>query len=249
MTKTKPTCLTRLRKRLAKMREIKILLASGNLHKVREFSGFFSELPPFGDAKLTLISPGDLSCAFPEVEETGASYEENALLKAAAFARAAGMPAIADDSGIEVRALGGEPGIRSARASEGSDSDRVNWLLDKMKGIRDRGACFAACLVIAFPNGKNIFGAAERDYFSAEGRCFGTLAESPRGTLGFGYDPIFTPDGYGATFGELGDEIKSRISHRAIAFKGVAQIVPSVLKYIAVHHNENCNGDLGRCTN
>lgn len=217
------------------MEEFKLLLASGNRHKFLEFADFFRKLPPFGEKKLTLLSAGDLPGGVPEVAETGDSYEENALLKAAAFARLSGLPAIADDSGLEVDALGGMPGIWSARAAEGDDADRVRWLLDKMKNAQDRRANFAACLVLAFPGARNVFGADGRDYFAAEGRCYGRLADAPRGKHGFGYDPVFIPDGYDMTFAELGDEIKSTISHRAIAFKGVAQIVPSVLKYIAVH--------------
>lgn len=218
------------------MEEFKLLLASGNRHKFMEFSAFFAQLPLFGEKKITLLSVEDLPGGGPpEVDETGGSYEENALLKAAAFARFAGIPAIADDSGLEVNALNGMPGIHSARAAEGDDAARVRWLLDKVMGVEDRRASFVACLVIALPGAGNVFGGSDRDYFAAEGRCYGRLADAPRGEHGFGYDPVFIPDGYNATFGELGDEIKSKISHRAIAFKGVAQIVPSVLKYVAVH--------------
>lgn len=217
------------------MEELKFILASGNRRKFLEFAGFFGKLPLFDGKKLTLLSPESLPGGGPEVEEIGESYEENALLKAAAFARFAGIPAIADDSGLEVESLGGMPGIRSARAAEGGDSDRVRWLLDKMKGTADRRANFTACLVLAFPAARNVFGAGGRDYFAAEGRCYGRVADAPRGEHGFGYDPVFIPGGYDATFAELGDEIKSEISHRAIAFKGVAQIMPSVLEYIAVH--------------
>lgn len=230
------------------MEEFRIILASGNRHKYRELSKLFSELPAFGDKKLTVLSNADLPGDFPDVEETGESYEENALLKAAAYARFAGMPALADDSGLEVRALGGAPGVRSARAAEGEDADRVRWLLAGMSGIADRRACFVSCLVIALPGGKNVFGESGRDYFAVEGRCLGYIGDEPRGTQGFGFDPVFIPDGHGASFSELGDEMKSKISHRAIALKGVAQIMPSVLKYIAVHKSITGNEHIGRCT-
>lgn len=225
-----------------------MMLSSGNRHKYRELSKLFSELPAYGGKKLTLLSTDDLPEKFPEVEETGKSYEENALLKAAACARFAGMPALADDSGLEVRALNDAPGIHSARATEGSDADRVRWLLDKMHGVTDRRASFVACLVIAFPDTENVLGKKGRDYFAVEGRCFGSIADKPRGTHGFGFDPVFIPDGYDATFSELGDEVKSKISHRAIALRGVAQIMSSVLKYIAVHKSITGNDHFGRCT-
>ncbi len=230
------------------MEELAIVLASGNRHKYLELASLFSELPAYGNKKMILLAPRDLSEELPVVEEMGESYEENALLKAAAYARFAGMPALSDDSGLEVSALNGAPGIRSARAAEGSDLDRIRWLLDKMQGISDRRASFVACLVIALPDAKNSFEGPGRDYFTVEGRCFGRIADSPRGTYGFGFDPVFIPDGYDKTFGELGDEIKSIISHRAIALKGVAQIIPSVLEYIAVHKRIISNDHLGRCT-
>lgn len=230
------------------MEELKIVLASGNRHKYLELAKLFSELPAYGGKKVILLSPTDLPGEIPEVEETGESYEENALLKASAYARFAGIPALADDSGLEVVALHGAPGIRSARAAEGSDMDKIHWLLDKMREAADRRASFVACLAIALPDAQNSFGSVERDYFAVEGRCFGQIAYAPRGEYGFGFDPVFIPDGYEKTFSELGDEIKSKISHRAIALGGVAQIMPSVLEYIAVHKGIICNDHLGRCT-
>jgi XTP/dITP diphosphohydrolase len=175
-----------------------------------------------------LLSPCDFK-GVPDAEETGSSYEENALLKARAWARRTGIPSIADDSGLEVRALGWRPGIYSARAGE-NDSDRINWLLGELSGRDDRRARFVACLVIAFPFERSV----RRDYFASSGVCWGNIS-SPRGKSGFGYDPIFVPDGYGATFAELGPSVKSEISHRASAMRGVAQIINSVVKYDAVY--------------
>ena len=164
------------------------------------------------------------------IEESGFSYEENAAIKAVAWANFAGMPALADDSGLEVRALDWEPGIHSARAASGSDADRIRWLLSRMEGNEDRRAHFVACIVIAFPdNGK-----MERDYFSSRGICRGRITSTPRGSGGFGYDPVFVPDGCDSTFAEMGPALKSKISHRALAMRGVAHVMRSVIKYYAV---------------
>lgn len=203
-----------------------LLLASGNRHKHEEFSAFFRTLPAFRESGYRLLSTADFPGG-PDVEETGATYEENAHIKACVWAAYAGMPTIADDSGIEVRALDWEPGIRSARAAPGGDADRVRWLLERMHGVADRRACFVACIVVAPPS----CGQEAGGCFAAEGRCWGSLAPAPSGGHGFGYDPVFVPDGYGGTFGELDPQVKSRISHRAIAMRGMAHMVPSVIKY------------------
>jgi XTP/dITP diphosphohydrolase len=104
-------------------------------------------------------------------------------------------------------------------------------MLNELSGEADRRARFVACVVIAFPGG----GFSSRDYFAALGACWGNISSSPRGESGFGYDPLFVPDGYDATFAELGPAAKSKISHRAKAMRGVAQMLSSVLKYHAVH--------------
>ena len=167
-----------------------------------------------------------------DIEESGSSYEENAAIKAVAWANFTGMPALADDSGLEVRALDWEPGIYSARASSGSDSDRVEWLLSRVRNYEDRHARFVACVVIAFPNyGKNV-----RDYFTSRGICKGRITHTPRGCGGFGYDPVFVPDGYDSTFAEMEAALKSKISHRAYAMRGVAHMMQSVIKYYAVQY-------------
>ena len=179
--------------------------------------------------KIKLRGAGD----FPEIgeiEESGLTYEENAAIKASAWADFAGMPAMADDSGLEVRALGWEPGIHSARAARGDDSDRIEWLLSRMKDHEDRRARFVACIVIAFPNDGN----SARGYFSSRGVCQGRLTHAPRGRFGFGYDPVFVPDGYDVTFAEMGACEKSKISHRALAMRGVAHMMRSVIEYHAV---------------
>jgi XTP/dITP diphosphohydrolase len=168
---------------------------------------------------------------FGSIEENGSSYEENAAIKARAWADFAGIPAIADDSGLEVRSIGWAPGIFSARAASGSDRDRIRWLLSRLDGCDDRHARFVSCIVIAFPGGTRPY----VDYFSALGVCRGNITLSPAGNDGFGYDPIFVPDGYSVTFAEMGRE-KSKISHRAVAMMGVAKMMPSVIKYSTVRY-------------
>ena len=145
--------------------------------------------------------------------EDGVTYAENAIAKARFYAEATGMLALADDSGLEVAALGGAPGVYSARyAGEGAtDADRRQLLLAELAKTAggDRRARFVAAVAIADPNGEvlNV----------SEGICEGTIIFEERGTNGFGYDPLFVPDGYAQTFAELSDEVKNRISHRARA--------------------------------
>ncbi|MDR1965916.1 MAG: non-canonical purine NTP pyrophosphatase [Synergistaceae bacterium] len=215
---------------MSRPEKIKLLLASGNEHKYREFADFFAATGDVGNC-VELSWARDFPNQAGEIAETGATYEENALLKAEFWADFAGIPAIADDSGIEVRCLGWGPGVRSARAASGSDAERVRWMLDSMAGSRDRRACFVACVAIAFPAKRP---AGRRGFFSAEGSCAGNIALRPAGNFGFGYDPIFVPDGHEMTFAELGPEVKSKISHRAVAMRGVALALPSVIKYNAV---------------
>lgn len=218
----------------------KIVLASGNRHKYEEIAGFFTEYPIFADNRIQLIS-SDMLPEIPEnIEETGQSYEANALIKARAWADFTGMPSLADDSGLEVRRLSWRPGIHSARVVDGSDQDRVLWLLEQMKGVSDRRACFVACLVLAFPADAVCNDEHVRNYFAVEGRCWGHIADTYAGTGGFGYDPVFVPDGYDQTFGSLGAEVKSKISHRSIAMRGLAQIIPSVLKYFFMNNCRSC---------
>ncbi|MDR1915689.1 MAG: non-canonical purine NTP pyrophosphatase, RdgB/HAM1 family [Synergistaceae bacterium] len=206
-------------------KKISMVLASGNSHKYAEFVDFFKSF-----SGIELLYAGNFASSPGEIEESGLTYEANALIKARAWADFAGIPAIADDSGIEVRCLDWRPGVLSARAAPGDDAGRVAWLLDSMSGSSDRRACFAACLVIAAPLSNARLG---RDYFSIEARCWGNVAYTPSGVCGFGYDPVFVPDGYDRTFSDLGPGVKSKISHRGIAVQGVAQILPDMLKYFS----------------
>ena len=143
-------------------------------------------------------------------EETGSTFEENALIKARAACEAAGMPALADDSGLEVDALNGAPGIRSARYCEGSDQDRVDFLLHNLQGIpaEQRGAQFVSCIACVYPDGTE---------FVVRGICRGVILNENHGSGGFGYDPVFYVPEEGETFSSMAQERKNAISHRANA--------------------------------
>lgn len=191
-----------------------IVLASANRHKFKEMQQLFEGLP------ITLQFGGDLHPAL-DVEETGATYEENALLKAHTWAQATNSFALADDSGIEVAHLNWGPGIRSARIVAGCDADRVAWLLEQMQNVSDRRARFVASLALVCPH--------DPAHRVVTGVCEGVLAEEARGGNGFGYDPIFIPDGFDKSFGELDQSIKRIHSHRAKAAKKMAQIIETML--------------------
>ncbi|GBD24151.1 dITP/XTP pyrophosphatase [bacterium HR29] len=164
-----------------------------------------------------VVTPSELGVAF-EVDETGATYFENAAAKARAAARAAGCLALADDSGIEVDALGGRPGVQSARyGGEGlDDRGRVELLLRELEGVPDgkRTARFRAVVVIAAPDGRILQ--------TFEGIAEGSIAREPRGAGGFGYDPVFTVRGLGKTMAELTPEEKDAVSHRGQAVRAAA---------------------------
>ena len=149
------------------------------------------------------------------VEETGETYAENALLKARAWAHVSGLPSLADDSGLEVDALGGAPGIRSARAASGSDADRNAWLLSCLEGREDRAARFVAALALSFP---------ERWTLICKGDCPGRIAEKPSGSGGFGYDPLFLPHGSSVSFADIPQAEKNEISHRAVALRRMLRV-------------------------
>ena len=141
---------------------------------------------------------------------TDTSFAENAAIKAVFAAKSSGLPALADDSGLEVAALGGEPGIYSARfAKDGDYMQAMSAINTRLEGNPDRGANFTCALAVAWPDG-------DTELFV--GKVFGTLCWPPMGEHGFGYDPFFVPDGYNESFGVLGAEIKEKISHRSRAF-------------------------------
>jgi len=191
----------------------RLLLATTNPGKARELRGLLAT------SGWEALSPQDLGIDL-EVPETGITLEENALLKARAFVAASGLPALADDSGLEVEALGGRPGVHSARWAPGSDADRVTALLAALRScpLPERGAAFRAVVALVWPDGSQRL---------AEGRVQGRIALSPRGQGGFGYDPVFLVEDGGLdgtrTMAELSPTEKSALSHRARAMKGLLE--------------------------
>lgn len=182
----------------------KLVIATGNAGKFQEFKQLASSF-----AREIIFAP---EIAKLVVDETGRNYQENAMLKAQAWAEKINLPCLADDSGLEVDALDGAPGIFSARIMQGSDGDKVSWLLSSLNGKMNRNARFATALALCVPD----------DYtFISLGYCYGKIALSPAGSNGFGYDPVFIPDGYDKTFAELPSQIKNTISHRFNAFKKI----------------------------
>ena len=190
----------------------KLLIATNNNGKVAELQDLLSDIP------VQLISLADFMNII-EVEETGTSFAENAQLKASGYAKQTGNLALADDSGLEVDALDGRPGVLSARYGGESTgfAQKMAKLLDEIRltGSADRQARFVCSIAIA--------DAAGNILISANGVCEGRIGDSPRGSGGFGYDPLFIPVGYEQTFGELDLAIKQTISHRSRAFQ---QIIP-----------------------
>ena len=194
-----------------------LLIATYNRGKFEELHEMLSQ------TDIALFSLNDIG-GIPDVDETGLTFADNAALKAKAYALASGMWTLSDDSGLEVAALGGAPGVMSARyAGEGaSDEARVEKLLSELKNNPDpaRAARFVCAVAIADPEGSI---RAE-----TEGECRGAIAETPMGNGGFGYDPVFVPEGFTESFGELPRETKDRISHRA---RAIEKIIPFLLDF------------------
>jgi XTP/dITP diphosphohydrolase len=193
----------------------RLLLATNNPGKVRELTALL------GPRGWTVVTPRDLALTL-EPEETGATYAENAAIKAAAFAAAAGLPALADDSGIEVDALGGRPGVYSARygGAETPHEEKIRLLLGELRDVsaEQRGAHFRSVIVVAAPDGRR---------WQAEGACDGRIAAAPAGAGGFGYDPIFlmADTDFSRTMAELTEAEKNRLSHRARAVLAAANLL------------------------
>lgn len=185
------------------------VVATANVDKAAEIELMLRQVLP----SIELVPrPGYLA----EVVETGSTLEENARLKAKEACDATGMAAIADDTGFEVDALGGAPGIRAARyaGEQASYADNVRKLLKELGGAPDRGARFRTVALLLYPSGRELV---------REGCVEGSVAMAPRGTRGFGYDPVFMPlGGGGRTFAEMDDLEKARLSHRGLAFRALA---------------------------
>ena len=186
---------------------MKLILASNNKKKLRELGEILS------DMDVELLSQREAGCDF-EVEQTGTTFAENAYLKAKAVADATGLAAVADDSGLMVEALNGEPGVYSARYAPGgheaSDKEKYEYLLSKLVNVEHRAAKFVSSICCILPDGSII---------RTEGECRGEILREPAGEGGFGYDPVFMPQGYDRSMAELGTEVKNRISHRANALR------------------------------
>ncbi len=188
----------------------KLLIATTNLGKFKELSSLLSDCP------FSLVSLDDVGIDVA-VAESGSSFEENASLKAAAYARIGGLPTLADDSGLEVEALGGEPGIFSSRFAgpRSTDADRVAHLLHKLDNIPEgeRNARFRCVIAVSWPG-------ESPEFYSGE--CLGRIVRAPRGSNGFGYDPVFFLPELGRTMAELSTEEKDRVSHRGRAARKAA---------------------------
>jgi XTP/dITP diphosphohydrolase len=192
---------------------VRLVLATRNAGKVAELRRILAGLD------VALLSADDV--ALPDVEETGDTFAANALLKARSGVAASGLACVADDSGLVVDALGGAPGVRSARyaGAHGDDGANLRLVLERTAGAADRSARFVCAAALVAPDGRE---------WVTEGVLAGVLTEEPRGTGGFGYDPIFVPDGETRTTAEMAPEEKDAISHRGRAFRALRAAVEAL---------------------
>ncbi len=206
------------------MTQAKIVLATRNIGKVAEFERMLNS----ANLDIHVLGLRDYP-NMPDVEETGSTFAENALLKAEQIAQYTGLPALADDSGLCIDALGGAPGIFSARwaGAHGDDKANVEKVLREIKELKDPSlaAHFTCAVAFVMPKGGN----SEGQVVVREGKIEGEIVMEPRGSNGFGYDPIFLPRGYLQTTAELPSEIKDQISHRGQA---LAKILPELTKFL-----------------
>ena len=203
-----------------------LLVATHNRGKVREYAQLLKDLP----VHLTFLDEVGIT---QEVPETGSTFEENAVLKARAYARESGLLTLADDSGLEVDALGGAPGVHSARYAgpNATDADRIHKLLKALAGVppEQRNARFRCVIAVATPEGEVI---------TAEGIVEGRITDVPRGTYGFGYDPVFYLPELGKTMAELPPEEKNRLSHRARAAQAIKPHLRALLSRRRAGYND-----------
>jgi XTP/dITP diphosphohydrolase len=195
-----------------------LVLATRNKGKVLEVERILKIHAP----NISLISMAELDIG--DIEETGDSFEENALLKSRTVSKLSGFPALADDSGLAIDALNGEPGIYSARYSglHGDDAANNAKVLRLMEGIRQRSAAFIAVLALTRPDGQSII---------SRGELLGQIVNHPAGDQGFGYDPIFQPTGFNITTAQMSPELKDSISHRG---RALAQIAPKISSFLSL---------------
>lgn len=193
---------------------MRIIAATQNKHKIREMEAITTD---FG---MEILTQEEAGLPAVEIEETGATFEENSALKARTICSMSGLPAIADDSGLSVDILNGAPGIYSARYAGPAADDAANneKLLATLSDVpaEKRTGRYVSVITLAYPDGRLL---------TARGECAGTLLTAPRGSGGFGYDPLFVPDGTEMTFAEMSAEQKNRISHRARALARLREIL------------------------
>ncbi len=195
----------------------RLLIATHNQGKVREYRELLADLP----VEVTFLDEMGITT---EVEETGESFAENAVIKALGYAEMSGLWTWADDSGLEVDALGGEPGIYSARYGDlPSEQERYNYLLARLADVPDgqRAARFRCVIALAMPDG---------DAFTASGALEGVITYAPRGTNGFGYDPVFQIEHSNLTLAEISSELKNAISHRARAARTARRVLMTLIE-------------------
>jgi len=193
---------------------MKFVLATANPGKIKEMREILSKF------NIDIVTRDELGITF-DIEETGSTFLENATLKAKAISAASDMPAIADDSGLVVDALGGEPGLYSSTYGgvELTDEERCLYLLRKMENVEQRSAKFVCNIVCVFPDGKCL---------TATGECNGSIAKKLCGSSGFGYDPVFLPVGSDVTTAQLSSAEKNAISHRGIALREFAKLLSDI---------------------
>ena len=198
----------------------KLLLATNNQGKIQEYRSLLRGIP------FELVTSVQQGITL-EVEEKGSSFEENARIKALAFATASGLLSLADDSGLQVDALNGEPGVRSHRyaGENATDVEKVNYLLAQLKGVpfEKRAAHFRCVIALAWPDGRVEY---------CCGECDGVISSTPRGEMGFGYDPVFYFSDLKKTMAELPMEIKNNVSHRAKAAKEVCKLLHKLESFV-----------------
>ncbi|MFY9286095.1 MAG: XTP/dITP diphosphatase [Tissierellaceae bacterium] len=196
----------------------KLILSTNNRHKVEEIKNILKGLP------IEVLSKQDVGLDF-EVDEDGQTLEENSLKKAQALAARVDYMVMADDSGLFVDALDGAPGVYSSRyaGEEGNDENNNLRLLEELKDVplEERGARFITVMSLI---------TEDKEVFTIKGECKGHIGFEARGSKGFGYDPLFIPEGYSKTFAELGEDVKNKISHRAKALEGVQDLIRDLLK-------------------
>ena len=189
-----------------------IVFATNNKHNLEEIRNIL-------DNALNILSLDDINC-HEDIPETGSTIEENALIKARYIKEKYGYDCFADDTGLEIKSLNNEPGVYSARYAGNDHNSEKNMqkVLENLKGKNDRSACFRTCIALITGNNEYLF----------EGKIEGEIITEKKGESGFGYDPIFVPDGYTQTFAELGNDIKNKISHRALAVKKLINFLQSI---------------------